>query len=190
MKNLKDIQAATTSELVAFYNLHNAEKPIKKFADRPTAEKRVLALVEAVELEEAAKNVKAEVKPVIVRAQAQEQSKTVTKQLVDALEADEPKTKEKPDADEKKSTWTKGRASNAAGVAASWADPSVVAARLQRDGVAVTVDGVTTTHKSTREAFRQYRLPDSKHIRFRLKLKEAGTAVFEQGGKKYTFAII
>lgn len=81
-------------------------------------------------------------------------------------------------------------ASNAAGVAASWADPAVHAARLKRDGVTVTVEGKTTTHKSTRDAFRHYRLMDSKHIRFRGILKAAGTATYEEGKKAYVFTII
>ncbi len=81
-------------------------------------------------------------------------------------------------------------ASNAAGVAASWKDPAVHAARLTRDGVTVTVDGKTTIHKSTREAFRFYRLMDSKHIRFRGILKAAKTATYEEGKKAYVFQIV
>lgn len=81
-------------------------------------------------------------------------------------------------------------ASNAAGVAASWADPSVAAARLTRDGVTVTVDGKTTTHKSTRDAFRFYRLMDSKHIRFRGQLKAAKAATYEESKKSYLFTIV
>lgn len=83
-----------------------------------------------------------------------------------------------------------GRASNSAGVAASWKNPEVVAARLTRDGVKVSVDGAKPTeHKSTRDAFRHYRLPDSKHIRFRMKLKAEGNQTFEHNGKKYVFTI-
>lgn len=81
-------------------------------------------------------------------------------------------------------------ASNAAGVAASWSDPAVHAARLKRDGVTVTFEGKTTTHKSTRDAFRFYRLMDSKHIRFRGILKANRTATYEEGKKSYAFAII
>lgn len=39
-----DLRAATTAELVAFFNA-NSEKPVKKFADRATAEKRTTALL-------------------------------------------------------------------------------------------------------------------------------------------------
>ena len=41
-----NISTASTAELVAFYNEH-ADRPIKKFADRETAERRVAALMAA-----------------------------------------------------------------------------------------------------------------------------------------------
>lgn len=82
------------------------------------------------------------------------------------------------------------RSSNAAGVAASWADPEVLAARLQRNGTLVTVDGTTSEFKSVRAAFRAYRLPDSKHIRFRLALKASKKETFENDGKKYVFTLV
>jgi hypothetical protein len=90
-----------------------------------------------------------------------------------------------------------GRASNSAGVAASWANPEVMAARLTRHGVAVTVSEDKEFHqtadakefKSTRDAFRFFRLPDSKHIRFRMALKAEGTNTFEMGGKYYHFEL-
>lgn len=43
-----NVSTATTAELVAFYNEHNADKPVKKFADRKTAERRVSALLATV----------------------------------------------------------------------------------------------------------------------------------------------
>jgi hypothetical protein len=88
------------------------------------------------------------------------------------------------------------KASNSDGVAASWVDADIRAARLTRDGVKVELDGKEVgTFKSTREAFRNLRLPDNKHIRFRLKLKEAHRdqgegADFEHSGKKYHFTIV
>lgn len=42
-----DVKAATTKELVDFYNKHS-ESPIKKFKDRETAEKRVQALLDTM----------------------------------------------------------------------------------------------------------------------------------------------
>lgn len=43
-----NVKTAKTAELVAFYNAH-AFRPVKKFADRATAEKRVSALLETLE---------------------------------------------------------------------------------------------------------------------------------------------
>lgn len=43
-----NVATAKTSELVAFYNA-NTDKPVKKFADRATAEKRVAALLETLQ---------------------------------------------------------------------------------------------------------------------------------------------
>lgn len=42
-----DVTNATTAELIEFYNKHS-EKPIKKFADRATAEKRCQAIIDAL----------------------------------------------------------------------------------------------------------------------------------------------
>ncbi len=43
-----DVTKATAAELVAYYNAHSGKSPIKKFADRKTAEKRVVALKPAL----------------------------------------------------------------------------------------------------------------------------------------------
>lgn len=43
IQSLTELRAAKTADLVAFYN-HHADKPVKKFATRATAEKRVAAL--------------------------------------------------------------------------------------------------------------------------------------------------
>lgn len=40
-----DVAKASTAELVNYYNAHSGKSPIKKFADRKTAEKRVSALI-------------------------------------------------------------------------------------------------------------------------------------------------
>lgn len=42
-----DIKASSASELVKFYNANSGSKPIKKFSDRATAEKRVAELITA-----------------------------------------------------------------------------------------------------------------------------------------------
>ena len=43
-----DVKTAATSELIAKYNELNPDKPVKKFADRATAEKRVAAALQAL----------------------------------------------------------------------------------------------------------------------------------------------
>lgn len=40
-----NVTKATSAELVAYYNAHSGKSPIKKFADRKTAEKRVSLLL-------------------------------------------------------------------------------------------------------------------------------------------------
>lgn len=49
-----NVQTAKTAELVAFYNA-NAEKAVKKFADRATAEKRVAELLKTLKPAKTAK---------------------------------------------------------------------------------------------------------------------------------------
>jgi hypothetical protein len=44
-----EVKTASTADLVAFYNKHNKKAPVKKFADRATAEKRVTALIDEIE---------------------------------------------------------------------------------------------------------------------------------------------
>lgn len=43
-----DVKAATTKELIEFYN-DNSDKTVKKFANRTTAENRILALMEEMD---------------------------------------------------------------------------------------------------------------------------------------------
>jgi len=79
---------------------------------------------------------------------------------------------------------------NAEGVSRSWTNVKVREARMTKHGVRVTFDGAVTEHKSVAEAFRAFRLPMAKHIKFRLGLKAAGSAYFESGGKMYSFALV
>lgn len=46
-----NIRAATMAQLVAFFNANTGGNPVKKFADRPTAEKRVQRLVDEMAAE-------------------------------------------------------------------------------------------------------------------------------------------
>lgn len=47
MKNVAEIKAAKMSELVAWFNEMNASTPVKRFADRATAERRCIAVLDA-----------------------------------------------------------------------------------------------------------------------------------------------
>ena len=104
-KTIEQIKAAKSAELVVFYNSHNADKPVKKFADRATAEKRCAALLPA----KAAPDVAA----VVAKSK-----KTLTKA---------PAAKKVAPVVEK--------AANAAGVSASWANPATHAARTTRNSL-------------------------------------------------------
>lgn len=74
------------------------------------------------------------------------------------------------------------QAKHSAGVAKTWSDPKVKAARMHRD--AVEVDGVQ--YGSLRKAFKALKLDDTKHIKFRGELKAAGEGTF--GG--YDFNVV
>lgn len=193
------IEAAETKELIAFYN-ENAAKPVNKFADRETAVRRCVALMEELALmeKEAKKEAAAKADPKKIEADknfvwpfAKGEGKSDDAK---ADKAGSEKTDKKATAPAPKTKpvtkKTYSGASNSAGVAASWADPTVAAARLVRDGVSVTIGDDVQTFKSTRDAFRALRLMDSKHIRFRGILKANKTATYTENGKEYIFSII
>jgi capsule polysaccharide export protein KpsE/RkpR len=184
-----EISATKTADLIAFYNKNvPAEKAVAKFTNRATAEKRIAALVASLQEKTAAK-VKAAAtveqlpakpaKPANVKAAAKTAAPK-SAELETAIEA----LKASAEAA------VKVRKSNAAGISASWADPEVRDARLTRQGVAVVVGGKASQYNSTKAAFEALGLPISKHIRFRMKLKEAGKLAFEHDGKSYAFAIL
>lgn len=180
MKTIEDIKNAKTGELVTFYNAHNPSKPVNRFADRKTAEKRCIAILEAV----AALGEDTPAAPVpAVKVKGR---KVAEKPEVDtdAMSDEEFKAHMLGGVQEKE------RKSNAAGIAASWANADVYNARLTRNAVVVTVNNSHAEFKSVRAAFAQLNLPDSKHIRFRMKLKEAKKATFEWAGQEYHFEIV
>lgn len=220
-----NIAEAKTAELVSFYNENVQKvspdaQIIKKFADRATAEKRVadlIAKLEEIDAETAApdaSNGKADtnVHPEPVandeepeetdeeRAEREEKESRRAAQggsAFNALQSVLSSIQSSPQTQHyTPSSRSTAKASNSEGVAATWADAEVRKARLHRDGVEVKLDGkVIGQYKSTRDAFRANRLPDNKHIRFRLKLKEAhrkngGSETFEHNGKKYVFSIV
>lgn len=182
-----DIKTATTAELVAFYNEH-AAKPVKKFADRKTAERRVGELVEKLEARRAAAMEELE-----AYAQRQEERCAVPELGIDecpccgvhlsngyttntAQRHDNLPLLEKREymclgCGEEFGPLIKGRSEKrAAGIAASWNDAEVAAKRSQRS--AVEVDG--NTYRSVRQAFAQLNLPMKEHITFRMLLKQHG----------------
>lgn len=100
-------------------------------------------------------------------------------------EDDEPKEKVKVERQP-----NERRASNADGISASWKDEKIKTARTTRNKVKVTWKDGSEVYRSAGSAFAALGLPDSKCIRFRLKLKASGVEVFEHAGEKYTFEIV
>lgn len=197
-----DVIATKTADLVAFYNANSGSKPIKKFADRRTAETRVIALIESLNALDEPSNES----PIPDAKPREEVSSDVKTHKARAVVKKAEPTQEELDAmtDEEYEAFVKSglndsancvvqngtpshRRSNSEGIAKSWDNKEVAQKRLTRNGV--MVEGVGK-FKSVRVAFAALGLPDSKHIRFRMKLKEAGRLNFEFGNKSYTFQII
>lgn len=197
-----DVIATKTADLVAFYNANSGSKPIKKFADRRTAETRVIALIESLNALDDPSNES----PIPDAKPREEMSSDVKTHKARAVVKKSEPTQEELDAmtDEEYEAFVKSglndsancvvqngtpshRRSNSEGIAKSWDNKEVAQKRLTRNGV--MVEGVGE-FKSVRVAFAALGLPDSKHIRFRMKLKEAGRLNFEFGNKSFTFQII
>jgi hypothetical protein len=194
VKTLSDVQAATDAELLSFWNMHadGGRTFDSMISDRSKFEGWVMDLILELELEEAGERDEEEAKPAVNALQSMINHLNPEQYRKDVIKATTTVHKQKIAPTIRKApeaTDPEARSSNAAGVAKSWGDAAVKSARLARDGVNVTIDGKTTTHKSTREAFREYRLPDSKHIRFRLKLKASKNEMFEHEGLTYHFTI-
>lgn len=197
-----DVIATKTADLVAFYNANSGSKPIKKFADRRTAETRVIALIESLNALDEPSNespipdakpreeVPSDVKT--HKARAVVKKAEPTQEELDAMTDEEYEAFVKSGLNDSANCVVQNgtpshRRSNSEGIAKSWDNKEVAQKRLTRN--AVMVEGVGE-FKSVRVAFVALGLPDSKHIRFRMKLKEAGRLNFEFGNKSYTFQII
>ncbi|WAX14158.1 hypothetical protein ECO71P1_00095 [Escherichia phage ECO71P1] len=197
-----DVIATKTADLVAFYNANSGSKPIKKFADRRTAETRVIALIESLNALDEPSNespipdakpreeVPSDVKT--HKARAVVKKAEPTQEELDAMTDEEYEAFVKSGLNDSANCVVQNgtpshRRSNSEGIAKSWDNKEVAQKRLTRN--AVMVEGVGE-FKSVRVAFAALGLPDSKHIRFRMKLKEAGRLNFEFGNKSYTFQII
>lgn len=176
-----NVTAATTAELVAFYNA-NSEKPVKKFQDRATAERRVAALIESAPKKSAmAKREEAEDK-MLADAYGVTHcpsckihlSNGVTTHGDDDIKHEEAQFSCMGCGHEfgKKLSVARSEA-----IAASWCREDVRIARSQRNGVKVTGGELVGEHtfRSVKAAFEQLNLPLSKHINFRGRLKAAGT---------------
>lgn len=197
-----DVIVSKTADLVAFYNANSGAKPIKKFMDRRTAETRVIALIESLNAlaepsnespvpdAKSQENVSSDVKT--HKARAVVKKAEPTQEELDAMTDEEYEAFVKSGLNDApvgadKIASPSHRRSNSEGIAKSWDNKEVAQKRLTRNGV--MVEGVGE-FKSVRVAFAALGLPDSKHIRFRMKLKEAGRLNFEFGNKSYTFQII
>jgi transcription elongation factor Elf1 len=187
--NAKQISAAKTAELVAFYNANCAvvgKKPVSKFADRKTAEKRVAELVASLP--------KPKTEGAAYRRgtcpKCGNQTDITCGKVVNLKGKQEVVNEHEALCHscghefnyETGKALRKAAATNpgaAKQIAASWKDPEVFAARITRNNV--KVDG--TVYTSVREAFIKLSLPLGQHIKFRMQLKVAGK--LEGFGKKW-----
>jgi hypothetical protein len=204
---LENINEVTTKELVAFYNAHNVDAPVAKFADRKTAERRVKALLESlaiiatqggdvedataiVEPKEPAAKVHKTRKPREVVAQFVSPNADIPEEKITEAQAlEELRLMREASAAKSTAKSSKTGLSLSAAIAASWVDPEVAAKRMTRNGVTVTVNGKSAEFKSVRTAFAELKLPDAKHIRFRMLVKKEGRAIFEHNGQSYLFVL-
>lgn len=200
-----NVTTATTAELVAFYNAKSA-KPVKKFADRKTAERRVAALLAADQQQNLVKVTAQEVAAAARRAMAADNAHelrcpecgdtdNLTTGAVKLLRGMQHVVNEHiADCHMCGHEWNietgkpvrKSAASpeRSAAIAVSWQDKKVAEARAARHAVeVVTPDGKKIWHSSVRHAFLVWSLPLGQHIKFRGQLKAAGKADF--GGYKF-----
>ncbi|QJB22156.1 hypothetical protein XccvBFoX7_gp98c [Xanthomonas phage FoX7] len=218
--NRNEVATATTSDLVKFYNSkQDAAGQIKKFTNRETAIRRVLDLIDSLAVEDDAADaelVQIQAPEVVEEftIPAQEEGApvrdfspatasfgmTIIAKHVPGLATQEQAPAEAPKKAGKTRLAEQGgstpkpavaRRSNATGIALSWLDKDVYAARVTRNGVLVSVNGAPAQEfTSTKAAFEALDLPIVKHIRFRMKLKAEGHQAIEHGGNVYKFAII
>ena len=159
------VATATTAELLAFFNSNSGKPPVKKFADRKTAERRVAALLAS------GKPVETNPEPAREESSNEEDMAAKTKKVAKAKVK-----KAGPPADRSKA------------VQATWSNKATAAARAVHNKVKVGGE----VYRSVRAAFAALSLPDSRHIPFRMALKasETGRATFEHEGVKHQFALV
>lgn len=176
-----NIATATTKELVDFYNKHS-DKPVTKFADRKTAEKRVYLLVESMPVAVDGDDF---IKSQCGHSHCPECGIHLSNGLMDFDSAvDAAGSKAKAGMTKQWSCMAcdaewgevryKKQASNEArseGVAKSWKDKGVAEKRSKRHFVRVNGQ----EFGSVRAAFVALNLPLNKHIKFRMELKAEGS---------------
>ena len=95
----------------------------------------------------------------------------------------------KPPVEEEEEKPARRLSSNSIGISLSWKNEEVKKARTTRHRVYVLHENQETEHKSTKAAFDYYGLPDSKHIRFRMRLKQNGFESITHDGGVYEFRL-
>lgn len=183
--NANQVSSAATAELVAFFNKH-AAKSVARFADRKTAERRVLVLVAELAAKAPAKKVAAK------RATYAEQHTcpscgATADQTPAGLEGTAAEsrnfchhcgTEYFPESG-KVYNAPVASASRSAAIAKSWTDAAVASARSERTAVVVKCpDGKKQAFGSVAKAFKHLGLPLAKHIPFRMALKAEGKKEF------------
>jgi hypothetical protein len=181
-----NVQNASMAELLAYFNANSGKPPVKRFADRKSAEKRVLALPAsaAPSNERTAMNDSGAFRPFTVIGTDQPAADATTS----AESAAAPPKKEATMAATKKKTTSKKKANGdrSAAVQATWDDPKVRKARATHHKVKVA----NTIYRSVIDAFKQLGLPMGRAIGFRLKLKAEGKQTFEHNDKKFNFILV
>jgi hypothetical protein len=180
-----DVPNATTADLIAFYNEHSGAAPVKKFQDRATAERRVLALLSGKPAKPAPEPVplalpEPKSKP-ITGFKAPEPRKGPAKTKKTAPEAPRKapeavraakagKAPKKPAKAPRKRSEGELSALLSDAQIKLWKVPEVRATRCERSAVAVDDE----EYRSVPAAFEALSLPMGEMCRFRTRLKEEG----------------
>lgn len=192
---IENITTASTADLLAFYNVL-AEKEVKRFSDRKTAERRVLALLAARE-ELAAAPAKEEKAEPTWNGEGCPFCGDKHDQTANGAEGtysgDNQTFCHSCESAYDNATGRKCKVFSAepssvrsAAVAATWTDPQVAALRSARMKVMVG----DLVFGSVKKAFLHFQLPLAKHIKFRGQLRDAKQLTFSHGGEEYHFKLV
>jgi transposase-like protein len=206
-----NVKTATTAELLAYFNANSGQKPVARFSDRKSAERRVTQLLLGTPEAKFSKELAGGVKKPAAKKAAYKQLFVDGSAVCPACGKHEDITcgriveskKLQRVVDEHIATchhcdhtWNMdtGRAvksaaaspERSAAIAASWKNKGVAAARATRHGVVVVWAGRSEKYSSVREAFVRLGLPLGRHIKFRGVLKASGRAEFN--GHKFSLA--